>query len=515
MVAGPPAIRNRVPARAVGHPLRPVTFRMLRMVVLRRQLNARGIACVDLQYDTREKLLELLTAYARTTPASPLVRGFGWRYMAFPQTGPRKQDLDAIWPDRPVFLCAIDIHCAWVNSKALQLAGITKDTPDPLPGFSRFERDPQTGEPTGFLVEPPAMVQVLDASEPFTIDSVAAALGRWLPKASAAGITSVLDAGVIVVPEDDAFRHYIDLENAGKLPFRVVGTHYYNDPKTDPIESITRLRAKYHTELVRASVLKLNIDGGLEPYTAYLLEPYSDKPDTKGVTLLPADRIKQIVRTADREGIDVHCHVIGDGAVRLVLDAIEEAMAANPPRDRRHSLAHLPLVSDSDLTRFAKLGVTAQSSAQWAVLDPAMVDIAEKRLGKRADHLFRYNSILRAHGRFTLGTDWPAASYYSTYKPLDAIEVALTRQEIGKPDAQPLSPISERIDLAQALRANTLDAAYQLRLEKNAGSIEVGKFADLAVLQENLFDVPVREIHATPIVMTMMNGGFTHRSAPD
>jgi len=470
---------------------------------------------VDLQYDTREKLLEVLTAYAKTTPANSLVRGFGWRYMAFPQTGPRKEDLDAIWPDRPVFLCAIDIHCAWVNSKALQLAGITKDTPDPLPGFSRFERDPSTGEPTGFLVEPPAMVQVLDASEPFTIDSVAAALGLWLPKASAAGITSVLDAGVIVVSEDEAFQHYIALENAGKLPFRVVGTHYYNDPKTDPIEIITRLRSKYHTELVRASVLKLNIDGGLEPYTAYLVEPYSDKPDTRGVTLLPADRIKQIVRTADREGIDVHCHVIGDGAVRLVLDAVQEAIAANPPRDRRHSLAHIPLVSDSDLTRFAKLGVTAQSSAQWAVLDPAMVDIAEKRLGSRADHLFRYNSILRAHGRFTLGTDWPAASYYSTYKPLDAIEVALTRQEIGKPDARALSPIGERIDLAQALRANTLDAAYQLRLEKNIGSIEVGKFADLAVLQENLFDVPVREIHATPIVMTMMNGGFTHRTAPD
>jgi predicted amidohydrolase YtcJ len=470
---------------------------------------------VDLQYDTREKLLEVLTAYAKTTPANSLVRGFGWRYMAFPQTGPRKEDLDAIWPDRPVFLVAIDIHCAWVNSKALQLAGITKDTPDPLPGFSRFERDPSTGEPTGFLVEPPAMVQVLDASEPFTIDSVAAALGLWLPKASAAGITSVLDAGVIVVSEDEAFQHYIALENAGKLPFRVVGTHYYNDPKTDPIEIITRLRAKYRTELVRASVLKLNIDGGLEPYTAYLVEPYSDKPDTRGVTLLPADRIKQIVRTADREGIDVHCHVIGDGAVRLVLDAVEEAIAANPPRDRRHSLAHLPLVTDSDLPRFAKLGVIAQSSAQWAVLDPAMVDIAEKRLGSRANHLFRFNSMLRTHGRLTLGTDWPAASYYSTYKPLDAIEVALTRQEIGKPDARALAPIGERIDLAQALRANTLDAAYQLRLEKNTGSIEVGKFADLAVLQENLFDVPVREIHATPIVMTMMNGRFTHRTAPD
>lgn len=470
---------------------------------------------VDLQYDTREKLLEVLRAYAKTTSGNSLVRGFGWRYIAFPDTGPRKEDLDAIWPDQPVFLVGIDIHCAWVNSKALQLAGITKDTPDPLPGFSRFERDPSTGEPTGFLVEPPAMVKVLDASEPFSLDTAAAALGLWLPKASAAGITSLMDAGVLVVSEDEAFQHYIDLENAGKLPFRVVGTHYYNDPKTDPIESITRLRAKYHTELVRASVLKLNIDGGLEPYTAYMLEPYSDKPDTKGVTLLPADRIKEIIRTADREGIDVHCHVIGDGAVRLTLDACEEAIAANPPRDRRHSLAHLPLVSDSDLTRFGKLGVIAQSSANWAVFDPAINGIARKRWGSRADHFFRYNSILRANGRLALGTDWPAASYYSTYKPLDAIESAVTRQEIGKPDAQALPPIDERITLDQALRANTLDAAYQLRLEKDTGSIEVGKFADLAVLQENLFDVPVREIHATPIIMTMMNGGFTHRTARD
>lgn len=467
---------------------------------------------IDLQYDTREKILEVLTAYAKTNPSGKLVRGFGWRYIAFPPTGPRKEDLDAIWPDKPVFLCAIDIHCAWVNSKALQLAGITKDTPDPVPGFSRFERDAATGEPTGYLVEPPAMVKVLEASEPFTLESVANSLGAWLPKASAAGITSVMDAGVIVVEEDEAFGHYVELEQAGTLPFRVVGTLYYNDPKIDPIPLITGLRAKYNTELVRASVLKLNIDGGPEPYTAYMLEPYSDKPDTRGVTLVPPDRIRQIVQAADREGIDVHCHVIGDGAVRLTLDAIEEAVTANPPRDRRHSLAHLPLVSDSDLRRFSQLGVIAQSSAQWAVLDPAMVGITEKRWGDRANKLFRYRSLLLEQARLALGTDWPAASYYSTYKPLDAVEVALTRQEIGKPDAPPLPPVSERLDLPQALRANTLDAAYQLRLENAVGSIEVGKFADLVVLQENLFDVSPREIHATPVVMTMMNGRFTHRS---
>jgi predicted amidohydrolase YtcJ len=255
---------------------------------------------VDLQYDTREKLLEVLRAYAKTNPSGRLVRGFGWRYIAFPPTGPRKEDLDTIWPDKPVFLCAIDIHCAWVNSKALQLAGITKDTPDPVPNFSRFERDASTGEPTGFLIEPPAMVKVL-------------------------AITS-------------------------------------------------------------------------------------------------------------------------------------------------------------------------------------------KRWGTRAANLFRYKSLLLNKARLALGTDWPSASYYSTYKPLDAVEVALTRKEIRKPDAEPLSPTGERLELAQALRANTLDAAYQLRLEDVTGSIEVGKFADLAILQENLFNVPVREIHATPVVMTMMNGRFTHRT---
>lgn len=468
---------------------------------------------VDLQYDTRDQILDALAKYARTNPGGKLIRGFGWRYISFPPTGPRKEDLDAIWPDKPVFLCAIDIHCAWVNSKALALAGITKDTPDPVPGFSRFERDPQTGEPTGFLVEPPAMVKVLEASEPFTLESVATSLAAWLPKASAAGITSVMDAGVIVVEEDEAFGHYVELERAGKLPFRVIGTHYYNDPKTDPIPIVRALRAKYQTELVRASVLKLNIDGGPEPYTAYMLEPYSDKPDTRGVTLVPPERIRAIVAAADRDGIDVHCHVIGDGAVRLTLDAIQDAIAKNPPRDRRHSLAHLPLVESADIARFAKLGVIAQSSAQWAVLDPAMVEITGKRWGSRAANLFRYNTFLQQQARLALGTDWPAASYYSTYKPLDALEVALTRQEIGKAGAEPLAPPGERLNLEQALRANTIDAAYQLRLDEVTGSIEPGKFADVAVLEHNLFDVPVREIHATPVAMTMMNGRFTHRAS--
>jgi len=464
---------------------------------------------VDLQYDSLDETLEALRAYAKTNQ-DRVVRGFGWRYNAFPPTGPRKEELDAIWPDRPAFLTAVDGHSAWVNSKALQIAAITKATQDPVPGFSYFERDRQTREPTGYLVEVPAMVQVLKVSEPITLDAVAAGLAQWLPRAAAAGITAVFDAGIIVTPEEAAFGHYADLENRGMLPFRVVGCHYHNDPKVDPIPIIAALRQKYHTELVRASVLKLNIDGGDPQYTAAMLEPYSDKPDTRGELLLAPDLLKKIVREADRAGIDLHCHSFGDRATRVTLDAIEEAVIVNGPRDRRHALAHLVYVNNDDIPRFAKLGIIAQFSAQWSVPDASWSAVTKVRWGARADRMYPCGAIARSGARIALGTDWPAAAYHSTYKPLDAIEVATTRRPLGKTDGAALPPAEERINLAQALHANTLGAAYQLRLDQETGSIETGKRADLVVLDQNLFRITPHEIHYVTVAMTMMNGRFTH-----
>jgi hypothetical protein len=290
----------------------------------------------------------------------------------------------------------------------------------------------------------------------------------------------------------------------------VVGCHYYNDPKTDPLPIIEALRRKYHSELVRASVLKLNIDGGDAQYTAAMLAPYDDKPDTSGQLLLPEEILKSIVLQADRAGIDVHCHSFGDRATRLTLDAIEAAIAANPPRDRRHALAHLPYISPDDVARFGTLGVVAQFSSQWAVPDANWSGVTKSRWGARADRMYEIGSILRQAGRIALGTDWPAAAYYSTFKPLEGIQVAITRQQLGNPSAPTLSPHDERIDLAQALHANTLGAAYQIRLDAITGSIEAGKRADLVVLEKNLFEIPPDDIHTTKISMTMMNGRFTH-----
>jgi predicted amidohydrolase YtcJ len=469
---------------------------------------------VDLQYDTKEELFKALENYSREISGETnIVRGFGWRYHIFPETGPRKEDLDRIWPTRPVMLIAIDGHSAWVNSKAMELAGVGLDTPDPFPGFSYFQRDPQTGDATGYLVEGPVVMQVAGRLEPFTEQSMADAFVKWLPRASAAGITGVFEAGAVLYPDQTrAYDLYMDLEKRGELPFRVVGCYYHNNPDVDPLPLIRELRKRYRSELVQASVLKLNIDGGDAQYTAAMLSPYDDKPKECGSTLLPPDLYKRIIRQADAEGIDIHVHSYGDRATHLSLDAFEEASRANATHDRRHTLCHLVLVDPEDIPRFGQLGVIGEFSIQWAAPDAYWKRVQSTRWGEeRARRIYRPLALLKTGARVTFGTDWPAAGYYSTYRPLEAIQIGLTRQELGKPDGEILPPGIERLSIAQLIRGYTLDAAYQIRLDDRVGSIEAGKLADLIVLEKDLFEVPPHEIAATKLLLTMMNGKVRYR----
>lgn len=466
---------------------------------------------VDLQFDTREESLAALEAYRDEIGEVDIVRGFGWRYTAFPSDGPVKADLDAIWPDIPAVLLAIDGHSGWANSKALELAGITAESPEPNPGFSYFQRD-EEGEPTGWLVEVAAIFTVLMAIAPYTPEYIFQSVAEWMPKASAAGITSAFDAGLILVPEDDGFEVYAELERQGLLPFRLIGSFYHFDPSIDPLPIITGLRDRFNTDLIQARVLKVNIDGGDAQRTAAMLAPYSDDPTTSGDTILPVEVVNDIVARADLEGIDLHFHSFGDRGIRVTLDALEKAITENPPRDRRHTMAHLVIVDDADLGRFADLGVIGQFSAQWSVPDAFWKGVTKQRWGdERGDKTYRYGTHLRSGARLTLGTDWPAASHYSTYEPLKAIQIAVTRQEIGKEDStEPLPPAAERITLDEAIRASTIDAAYQLRLDDKVGTIEVGKRADLIVLDKNLFDLPASQISTARVVMTLMDGQVRH-----
>ncbi len=475
-------------------------------------LGAFATSGVDLQVPTLEDALAAIEAYTRANPDGP-VRGFGWRMDMFGPEGPTKADLDRVVPDRPAFFFAIDVHSLWMNSKALDVAGITRDTPDPAPGFSYFVRDAD-GEPTGWALETAASLGAVNALQPITPEAMTVWLQEWTPKAAAAGITTVFDAGALPVNGDQAatIELYQHLEDEGLLPFRVFACYAIDrTPFANAVPRALDLRHRIDTDLVQVLSRKLSCDGTPEAYTALMLEPYADKPDSRGESPFTPEDLARLITEADAAELDIHIHACGDGSVRAGLDAIEAAMAANPDYDRRHTIAHLVLVDDADTARFKELGVVAQFSANWMSADPDSVDILLERFGpERQRRIYRPRSMVDTGAVIAFGTDWPGAGYFSTYKPLDSIQIALTRQLIGQPGAPVLDPADERLDLAQAIHASTLGGAHQLRMEDRIGSIALGKLADLIVLDHDLFAIDPHEIAGVGIEMTMMNGRFTH-----
>lgn len=470
-------------------------------------------AGVDLQVPTGADALAAIAAYADQHPDGP-VRGFGWRVDMFGPDGPTRTELDAVLPDRPGFFFAIDGHSMWANSAALRMAGVTRETPDPVPGFSYYARDAD-GEPTGYVLEVPAVLGLVDAIEPISVEAMGTLLTEWLPRASAAGITSVFDAGVPPIGDDQGalLALYTDAEVRGALPMRVVASYSVKAaPVDDVVAQAGRIREEIASELVSAHVVKIVGDGTQGGYTAWLLEPYADKPDSIGASPFTEAQWHRLVADVDAAGMDLHIHACGERTARVALDAVEAALDANPPRDRRHTIAHLVYVEDPDSERFAKLGVVAQFSANWMSGDPDTLENMAARYGPpRQDNLYRPRRVLDSGGRISLGTDWPAAGYFSTYKPLESIQIGVTRQLIGDLQGPVLAPVDEKLTVAEAVHANTLGAAYQLRLDDKVGSLEVGKLADLIALDANIFDVDPREISATAVTMTMMNGVIRHQ----
>jgi predicted amidohydrolase YtcJ len=412
---------------------------------------------VDLQVPTANAALAAIARYAKARPTGP-IRGFGWRVDMFRSEGPTRAMLDAVLPNRPAFFFSIDGHSLWANSKALEIAGVSADTPDPIPDFSYFVRD-KNGQQRGYILEVAAVLQVVNAVDPISRDAMKTLLDQWLPKASAAGITTAYDAGVPPIGEDQGaiLSLYTELEDQKRLPFRVVASYLIKGPPVrDATFYVQDLAKRINTDLVQARFLKIIGDGTQEGYTAWLVEPYADKPDSIGASPFSEVEWKSMIADADRAGIDVHVHACGERTARTALDAFEAAIAANPQRERRHAIAHNVLTEDSDIPRFGKLGVTAQFSANWMTADPDTVDILTVRYGpSRQRRIYRPKSILQAGGRVSFGTDWPAAGYTSTYKPLDSIQVAVTRQQIGLKNAAVLEPVDERLDLAEALYAST------------------------------------------------------------
>jgi predicted amidohydrolase YtcJ len=454
-------------------------------------------SCTLYDLTTKEAYLKKVTEYAAAHRDAPWIRGDGWVLPAFAPTGiPDRKILDAVVPGRPVYLESKDGHSAWVNSKALEIAGITKTTPDPAGG--RIDRDPKTGEAVGGLQDS-AMALVAEKIPPYTVDERKNGLRYALKMLARYGVTSFQDASV----SQDDLEIYRALDASGELTARVVASLWWE--RSQGLEQIARFlnqRRTYTRGNVRATTVKIMQDGVLEAQTASLLKPYVGKGDQKGLSMVEPELLKKAVTELDREGFQVHFHAIGDAAIRQCLDAVEAARRTNGARDARHHMAHIQLFDPADIPRFRTLGVVANFQPLWAFADDYITELTLPFLdAERQRFIYPIGSLLRSGAVIAFGSDWSVSSA----NPLEELEVAVTRMGPNGETKTPYLP-DERIDLRDALAAFTLDAAYVNFQDDKTGSIEPGKLADLIVVDRNLFAIPPAQISETKVLLTLFGG---------
>jgi predicted amidohydrolase YtcJ len=430
------------------------------------------------------------------------ITGGGWLVSAFGPGGlARRELIDAVVPDRPVFLSSVDGHTYWANTKALQLAKIIDDTPDPADG--RIDRDPNTGVAIGSLQEGAGDL-VSAVIPPVTVAQHEAGLQFAIKVLNRFGITAIQDAQVY---EDD-LKAYQALDGRGELSLRVVAAIWWEHRLgLEQIDNIERLREEYSTGRIDAGTVKIMQDGVMENYTAVLLKPYLKKPgNLRGIPMLQPDVLDAAVTRLDAAGFQVHFHAIGDGAVRQSLDAIEQARRVNGDLGHRHHIAHLELVDPADVPRFRELGVIANFQPLWAFADEYITHLTIPFLGpERSSRLYPIGTLYRSGAVVAFGSDWSVSSP----NPLEEIQVAVTRMGPAGETHTPFLP-AERISLPEALAAFTINAAYTNRLEQTTGSLEPGKSADLIVLDHNLFAIAPTQIAKAQVLVTLFEGRAVH-----
>jgi predicted amidohydrolase YtcJ len=453
-------------------------------------------------HDTRgrQAYLAVIAEYARTHPDEAWIRGGGWYMDDFPGGTPRREDLDAIVPDRPVFLTNRDGHGAWVNTRALEVGGIDAGTTDPPDG--RIERDPD-GSPSGTLHE--GAMALVERFEPDdTPADLEAALRLGQAYLHSLGITAWQDA--IIRPETEE-RAYVALASSGELTARVVGAMWWQrDRGAEQIEEFVERRRATSMGRYRATSVKLMMDGVLENFTGAMLEPYGDghggTTDNRGLLQIDPDGLATWVPELDALGFQPHFHAIGDGAVRASLDAVAAARARNGPSDTRPHIAHIQVIHPDDIGRFRELGVAANAQPYWACHEGQMDNLTIPFLGDRWRWQYPFRSLRAAGAVLAMGSDWSV----STPNPLLEIEVAVERvADESRGVREPLLP-DERLDLVDALAAFTAGSAYVNHLDGETGTLEVGKAADLAVLDRDLFDRDAGAIGEARVVGTFVDG---------
>lgn len=459
-------------------------------------------------FGTVEEWIDAIERYAEDNPGQPLIFGYGFLASTFGPGGPTRQMIDAVVPDRPVLIMDEGMHGAWANTKTLEILNITRDTRDPVPGFSYYKRD-ANGDATGYLLEGTAGAAMRDL-DAITEDVIVEGTAHVIDVLNRYGVTSVFDAGAIGYEE--ALPRVLErLERSGDMTVRIVGSYRPRGPEELP-HAIERTKAwaeqlegrRYHYRM-----LKLMDDGTVEGRTAAMFEDYQGEPGNSGETVFTEEQMAAVIIEAAAEDVDVHVHALGERAVHETLNAIEASRVAHPDTGSRFTICHIQVITDQDLPRFRELDVIAQSTPLWASYDTYGEQFVSK---DQFDRYWRFKSLEDLGVKLTFGSDFPASGAGMLgMSPVVQMEIGHTRQAAGERDAPVQPRASERLGIEALIRGYTIDAAWQLRLEDEIGSLEVGKKADLVVLDGNLFETDPYAIHEIGVVLTLLDGEVVYR----
>ncbi|HDR7717127.1 amidohydrolase [Bacillus albus] len=455
---------------------------------------------------TVDEYVQAVEQYRKEHSDVKVIHGAGWSNTLFSSSGPTKDLLDAVVKDIPVALISEDYHSVWANSKALEIAEITKDSPNPNGGV--IERN-ENGEPSGTLRDT-ATNLVLDKLPKYNTEQYKEGLKTFQQLAASNGYTQVND---VVVPQQDTVIEALTMlekEQALSIRHNLALTIQPNEG-LERIPYVKEQRTKLQGPLVKMNSIKLFMDGVIEGGTAYLHEPYNNKPNYYGVPVWEQTAFKQMVQTLDKEKFQVHIHSIGDAATTETLNTLAIAQEQNGKRDSRHKITHLQLVKENDIARFKDLGVIGVPQPTWFLKDGEYFAQAVELLGEeRANEQYPMRSFINKGVVMTSSSDYPITQgpYFS---PLAGIQMGITRTSLQDTNSQNALNPKEKVSLAEMIKSYTINGAYANFLEKETGSIKVGKKADLVVLDKNLFKIPKHDIHKTKILLTLLEGKETFR----
>jgi predicted amidohydrolase YtcJ len=451
---------------------------------------------------TVEELQQRLKEFEGKRKSDGWLNGVGWYSGIFGEHNLNRAVLDAVSRERPIFIYASDGHSAVINSKACEVLGITAATPDPENGSFVREAD---GTPQGCVYE--HAIDWLRRKMPaLTDEDFAAGVRHGQSLCNRHGITGVLDAMV----DERHMRVYKALDEARELTVRIAATAKImpSEQVADAVGRLKRLRQIYASPMIKMHSAKFFLDGVFENRTAAMIEDFSDATGGNAQVMFEEKHLRELFKAFDAARFQIHVHVIGDKAARAALDALEAALEANGAWPSLHQLAHVQVLHPADIPRFAKLGVVANIQPLWARHEPSVSEVALPMVGpERGRWMYAFKSLLEHGAMLAVSSDWGV----STLNPFPIMQTAVTRQPPHGSNYPVFLP-EERLSVEDVVRGYTVNAAASAWRSDTTGSLAAGKYADLIILDRDIFSVDPYELGNTEAVLTLLGGKEVYRA---